>query len=306
MHLIMRNPIWIGWRVIDKKRDSSAAGRYANVNGRQADRRKIARAPEDVIRVKVIAEPLISDDDFQTVQRIMDLKQAKHWRTQPDVQHRFTYNGFLTCSSCGEIIHTALARRDYYACKGRRSTHTCDTNYMGRERLESMLDQMFAYRLTRREFLESCVEELERRRTHDDSAIRVQRLTAEVNALREKRGRIVEAFLDAAIDREDRDLRLGTIDKDIRSVQELLARINPAVIVDLAALVEAFSPLVEWEYWTRDQKRSVLASIAPDIRVADYEIEGLGLNPAIFSNESTHSRVDFSTIVLANVIAHSR
>src|SRR3954468_12143982 len=37
MHLIMRNPIWTGWRVIDKKRDSSAAGRYANVNGRQAD-----------------------------------------------------------------------------------------------------------------------------------------------------------------------------------------------------------------------------------------------------------------------------
>jgi DNA invertase Pin-like site-specific DNA recombinase len=27
MHLIMRNPIWTGWRVIDKKRDSSAAGR---------------------------------------------------------------------------------------------------------------------------------------------------------------------------------------------------------------------------------------------------------------------------------------
>ena len=305
MHLIMRNPIWTGWRVIDKKRDSSAAGRYANVNGRQADRRKIARAPEDVIRVKVIAEPLISDEDFQTVQRIMDLKQTKHWRTQAGVEHRFTYNGFLTCSSCGEIIHTALARRDYYACKGRRSAHTCDTKYMGRERLESILDQLFADRLTRREFLESCVEELERRRTQDDSAIRIQRLTAEVNTLREKRGRIVEAFLDAAIDREDRDLRLGTIDKDIRSVQGLLARINHAAIVDLAALVQAFSPLVEWEYWTRDQKRSVLASIAPDIRVADYKIEGLGLNPAIFSNESTHGPVVFLTTALGTATAPS-
>jgi DNA invertase Pin-like site-specific DNA recombinase len=305
MHIIMRNPIWTGWRVIDKKRDSSAGGRYSSVNGRQADRRKIARALEDVIRVKVIAEPLISDENFQAVQRIMDLKQSKHWRTQPDVEHRFTYNGFLTCASCGEVIHTALARRDYYACKGRRSSHTCNTKYMARERLESLLDHLFSDQLTRPQFLQSCVEELERRRTQDDSVIRIQRLTAEVNSLRENRGRVVEAFLDAAIDREDRDSRLGTIDRDIGSTQDLLARINPAEIVNLAALVEAFSPLVEWEYWTREQKRSVLASISPDIRVADYEIEGLGLSPAIFSNESTHSPAAFLTIGYANATAHS-
>ena len=81
----MRNPIWTGWRMIDKKRDTSSAGRYAGVDGRQADRRKIARAPEDVIRVKVIAEPMVSEEDFRALQRIMDLKQAKHWRTQPDI-----------------------------------------------------------------------------------------------------------------------------------------------------------------------------------------------------------------------------
>src|ERR1019366_8226566 len=89
MHLILRNPIWTGWRVIDKKRDISAAGRYAGVNGRQADRRKVARAPEDVIRLKVIAEGLISAEEFQSVQRIMDLKQSKHWRSRLGYEHRF-------------------------------------------------------------------------------------------------------------------------------------------------------------------------------------------------------------------------
>lgn len=94
MHVILRNPIWTGWRVIDKKRDSTSAGRYASKNGRQSDRRKIARSPEDVIRVKVIDQPLVSDADFQTVQRIMDLKQAKHWRSRAGYQHRFTYTDF--------------------------------------------------------------------------------------------------------------------------------------------------------------------------------------------------------------------
>jgi DNA invertase Pin-like site-specific DNA recombinase len=294
MHLIMRNPIWTGWRVIDKKRDTSAGGRYASINGRQADRRKIARAPEDVIRVKVITEPLISEEDFQAVQRIMDLKQAKHWRTQPDIEHRFTYNGFLTCASCGEAVHTAFARRDYYACKGRRSAHLCNTKYMARERLDGYLDRLFAHQLTNREFLETCIDELERRQADDDAPARIRRLTAEINTLREKRGRVVDAFLDGTIDRDDRNWRLATLDRDIQSTQDILTRSNPAALIDLESLITAFAPLFEWEFWTREQKRSLLAAMVPDIRVADYRVAALGIDPTLFSNNDTRTGTDSS------------
>ena len=287
MHIIMRNPIWTGWRVIDKKRDTSAGGRYPSVNGRQADRRKIARPLEEVIRVKVIADPLISEGDFQAVQRIMDLKQAKHWRARPEVEHRFTYNGFLTCAACGELVHTAFARRDYYACKGRRSAHICNTKYMGRERLEKKLDSLFADQLTSPRFLEVCIEEMERRHERDDSATQIQRLVAQVSSLREKRGRVMDAFLEGAIGREDRNSRLAVIDRDTQLAQDLITRSNPAVLITLKSLVEAFAPLLEWEYWSRDQKRSVLATIVPDIRVADYQVTALGLHPSIFSKENT-------------------
>jgi DNA invertase Pin-like site-specific DNA recombinase len=292
VHLIMRNPIWKGWRVIDKKRDTSASGRYSSINGRQTDRRKIARSPEEVIRVQVIAEPLISEEDFLTVQRIMDLKQARHWRTQPDVEHRFTYNGFLTCSVCGEVVHTAFARRDYYACKGRRGAHTCNTKYMAREKLESRLDHLFADRLTSPEFLECCIEELEKRQAHDDSAARVHRLAAEVTSLQEKRARVVDVFLDGAIGRDDRNLRLATIDRDIQATQGLLTHCNPAALIDLESLVEAFAALPEWEYWTREHKRSLLAAMVPDIRVADYEVVALGLDLTMFSNNDTRRDTD--------------
>jgi hypothetical protein len=281
-----------GWRVIDKKRDTSPAGRYAGVDGRQADRRKIARAPEDVIRVKVIAEPMVSEEDFRAVQRIMDLKQAKHWRTQPDIEHRFTYNGFLTCSACGEVVHTAYARRDYYACKGRRTGHTCTTKYMGREKLESRLDSLFGAHLTSLAFLERCVSELKRRPAQDDPAAHVQRLTAQVSRFREKRTRIVDAFLEGIIRREERDSRLAAVDRDIRAAQEILMRSSTAALVDLNVLIEAFAPLMEWQYWSREQKRSVLATIAPDIRVADYQIVALGLSPTIFSNENIRKDTD--------------
>jgi len=180
MHLLLRNPIWTGWRVIDKKRDSSAAGSYASVNGRQADRRKISRAPEDVIRVKVILEPLVSEAYFAQVQRAMNLKQAKHWRSRPYLEHRFIYNGFLTCSVCGKIIHTAFARRDYYACKGRRVDHCCPTGYMSRVTLEGVLDELITTQLTSPGFLRNCINLLQRQSQRIEIATTTRRLTADI------------------------------------------------------------------------------------------------------------------------------
>ena len=219
----------------------------------------------------------------------MDLKQAKHWRTQPNVERRFTYNGFLTCASCGQVVHTAFARRDYYACKGRRSEHTCMTKYMVREKLEQRLDFMFADQLTSSEFLETCLRELAKRQGQDDSGVRIQRLTEQSNSLREKRNRVLEAFFDGTISREEHKLRLESIDRDIRLTQNLLTPGNPPTSPSLLSLTEAFAPLVEWEHWTRDQKRSVLAALVPDIRVADYRIAALGIDPKLFSNENTRT-----------------
>lgn len=287
LHLIMRNPIWMGWRIIDKKRDLSSAGRYPSENGRQADRRKIARAPEDVIRVKVIREPLLSEAEFQAVQQLMDLKQKKHWRSQPNTEHRFIYNGFLTCARCGELIHTALARRDYYACKGRRTNGTCTTKYMARERLEAKLDSLFTDHLTDRGFLEQCVREHARRGSSETSTTRIQGLAAQVDKLREKRARVLDAFLDGVISREDRDGRLLPIDRQIQCSQTLLMQSAPAASLNPNTLAAAFSVLFEWKFWSREQKRSVLSALSPEIQVADYEVIALGLSPASFSNENT-------------------
>ena len=303
MHLIMRNPIWTGWRVINQKRDSSSAGRYIGANGRQADRRKIARAPEEVIRVQVIAEPLVSEEDFQAVQRIMNLNQAKHWRSQPNLEHRFTYNGFLTCSVCEEPVHTALARKDYYACKGRRTNHTCTTKYMDRERLEAALDALFAEQLTSESFLRACLGEMEIRLAENESIIRTQRLTGSLANLREKRTRVVDAFFEGVIDRQERDRRLAVIDRELKDTQDLLLREIPSPLLTADRLVEAFAPLVEWKFWTRDQKRLVLAALVPDIRVANYRVSAIGMD---FSSKDTRSPAAFTMTAPATASARLR
>ena len=68
----------------------------------------------------------------------------------------------------------------------------------------------------------------------------------------------------------------------------MLTKEKPSVSLDdLRALAATLAPLAEWRYWNREQKRTLLAALVPDVRVADYQIESLGLNPAIFSNENT-------------------
>jgi site-specific DNA recombinase len=292
MHLILRNPIWTGFRVIDKKRDTSPAGRYPSVNGRQSDRRKIARAPDEVIRVRVIAEPLISEEVFQSVQRIMDLKQKKHWRSRSGYEHRFTYNGYLTCL-CGEPIHTANARRDYYVCRGRTIAHVCDTKYMARKKLEPILDTLLSESLVSPGFLESCIRELKRRSESNESAVRVRHLTSEIERLGKKHARVIEAFFDDVVTREVRDERLATIERETKAAKELLAKeVLPVSLDSVSALTKALAPLAEWRFWGREEKRTLLAALVPDIRVADYKIESLGLSPVIFSNEKIRTGTD--------------
>src|SRR5262249_8250171 len=68
LRVILQNPIYTGYRIYDSKRDSTASGYRPGKDGRQGDRRKIRRGPEEVIRVKVL-EPLVSQETFdQTVQ----------------------------------------------------------------------------------------------------------------------------------------------------------------------------------------------------------------------------------------------
>jgi hypothetical protein len=157
---------------------------------------------------------------------------------------------------------------------------------MKRERLESVLDRLFIDHFSKPAFLEQCVENLRQRSTHDDSAVRIRKLKAEINALCAKRERIIDTFVEGAIEREERDQRLSAIDNDIRVTQAILMREAPATSLDTAKLIEAFTPLAEWECWTRDQKRTVLATLVPDIRVANYTVESLGLSSSLFSSEN--------------------
>ena len=96
VRFLLGNPIYTGWKVYDQKRDPSALGYVPGPDGRQGYRKKIKRAPDEVIRKRVL-DGLVSEEDFARVQEMVELKRLKHWRARAETPSRYTYNGFLTC-----------------------------------------------------------------------------------------------------------------------------------------------------------------------------------------------------------------
>lgn len=264
LRVILRNPIYTGWRVIDKRRDPSPRAKKSKANGRQADRPKIKRAPEDVIRVQVIKEGLISVEQFNQVQRILDLKKKNAWRHIEGYEHRWTYNGYLNCT-CGALIYTKYRRVDYYVCKDR-----CGVSYMRRDRLDPQLDKLFTKELTRPAFLKRIVRAMKQEEPRQDT----DRLQAQLKSLDTKNQRILDAYFEGVINPIERDMRQAEVLRERKIVAGLLER-APKPNVSLDALVDAFAPFVEFDLMNRTDKRQLLNTLTPSIVAANYRVAGL-------------------------------
>jgi DNA invertase Pin-like site-specific DNA recombinase len=302
MHIILRNPIWTGWRVIDMKRDPSRAARRFAAGGRQGDRAKIKRAPEEIIRVKVIDEPLIAEEDFRRVQQMMDSKSLNHWRSRPDTRHVFVYRGFLRCGECGDLLYGINRRNDYYICRRRyqsKSVERCLSPTMRRERLEPKLDELLAHKLTDRSMLHDLIKSLEQRHEAGGSRARMARLEAGMRNLKEKRQRVLESYFEGVVTKENRDVRLTAIDQDIRTSEDMLMRETPSVGLTMKYLLVTFAPLFDWKMLGIEAKRKILAATVPEIHVKDYVVSGVALRAPILPCGDSDSRKDTASVIAA-------
>jgi DNA invertase Pin-like site-specific DNA recombinase len=277
--IILRNPIYTGWRVYDQRRDMSPGALRVKNDGRQGDRRKALRAPDEIIRVQVIEEPLISQAEFNRAQKMVEAKRARGSRARVETRRKFTYGGFLRCAACQLLIYSQSSHRgklfDYYVCKGRQYLHTCQTLYMRREKLEEKLDFLLAVRLTDNGFLQEIVSEQERRRNQGGSQARMARLQAQITGLREKQQRVLDAYFEGVINVDDRNRRLEAVERDLKLAQAALLREAPTPQVTAEELSQLFQPFSDWRLLALEDKRRILAAVVPEIHVADYTVKAI-------------------------------
>lgn len=307
---ILSNPIYSGWRVYDKKRDRSREGRYTQVDGRQSGRRKMCRTPEEIISVKVIDDPIISEAEFARVQEMLAEKRDRHIRARHSTESRFTYHGFLVCAACNSLEYTRTYKSkkksglisDYYVCSAKGSfisnkrnpipaAERCATVYMRREKIEEHLDGIFATRLTDRGFIRELVEEFEARVKGNGSEKKIARLQIRLAKLEEKRQRILDGYFEGVISRDDRDSRVTVVDREHAIVATELGEEvpqHPGITVE--ALVDLFRPLFTWKTLHAESKRRILFSLVPEIKVSNYVVAGMSLLVPILNGDGSENR----------------
>lgn len=263
VRFLLTNPVYSGWRVYTLRH---APGK-----------RRVHRAPEDVLRVRLPLEPIVSEEDFALVQAIVENKRAS--RPQLPPRDDFTYRGFLVCAEDGLPMypHCAGEGRFFYRCRSHHPTRRpegtakCFTGFLNRDILEPMLNDAISERLTDPDVLLEAIGEYERSRAASWRANTGDRATLEARAIRarERRDRVLELFLDGDIDRAEKDRRLAGLADEIGAAEAVLAAAQPAVTPELSpddvmAVVDAFA---QWAALGIPDRRQVLESLGPSFYV---------------------------------------
>jgi DNA invertase Pin-like site-specific DNA recombinase len=233
------------------------------------------------LRVALPLPPIISDEDFSEVQKIIETRSSRLSLAREGSKGRFLYRGMLFCT-CGAPLYPAVKRPrgkrwDMYACRTTKEGEHCGASYMSAHLLEPGLDRIIERRLTKPSFLRAAVLEFNRAA---EAAWRAEMPTPDTGRsrgqeLEAKRARVMDAFVDGAIDKPERDRRLATIDAQIEGLRTFDFPASRPARVELQAVQELLHVFREWSLLEWGQRRKVLEALTPAFEVRSYEVRGV-------------------------------
>ena len=154
----------------------------------------------------------------------------------------------------------------------------CPTPYIRATIIERKIEELLSVRLQEDGFLRGMAEAYLEQQSRE-TPIGVSESTTiqrQIESLRAKRGRILEAFFDGTIDCRRRDEELATVDAELKAYQDIVA-MKPVSrpSVSAVSLADLFSVFVEMRFLGRDDKRSLLRGLGVGVFVSGYEIRSL-------------------------------
>jgi len=238
-----------------------------------------------------VLDGLVSEGEFARAQQVIEVKRQKHWRLRGKAPNHYTYNGFLTCADCGELIYTHTGKYDFYCCKSRnprerrrralRGLMPCQNKYMLRKKLEPRLDYVLANLLCDKKFLSRIVDQYNEQLRTPARGVDQAAFTVKIEALKEKRQRVLDAYFEGIIPKDERDIRVRDAEEEIKIYERLLLQSGEAEErpsgLELDRVLALVEPFAHWAFLGRDDKRKLLRLLCPSIRVCCYIIKDLQL-----------------------------
>lgn len=287
---LLTNPLYIGLRVYDEKRGRE---RYASENGRRAAKKRVQRAPDEVIEVRVIEQPLVSEEVFWAVQDVILNKKRRVVHQREDGDLAYLFKGMLRCGYDDEPIYTTgqcVNRRGaptYYICKRKESQYvrkglSCQSKAYPGPRLEAHLVGFIADRLASVEYIQAQVAGMV---DHDALARRkrsLEKVRAEIKAVAGKEQRLVDLHVDGAIER-------GMYDRKMEELRREMARLEAQenalrgtdVAIDPEEHAETVTQMAlafcEFPLWKRAEQRQFLEALQPEFWITTEGVTKVSL-----------------------------
>lgn len=223
LHNLLRNPIYTGWKVYDKKRGDE---KYYRADGKQADRKKVTR--DEPIRLKVIDEPAVSQERFDRVQAILDNTGTK-WRRERVATEINLGTGIAVCGHCGRRLYASSGKRKegsrigYYYCAGndylnRRKGTSCPQPNIPKPVLDETLIKFAAEHLGSEEVIGKLAEKLHAP-ANESNRPAMEKKLAEI----ERRiKRLTDAHLEGVIDLADFKTRKADFKNEAGTLTRLI------------------------------------------------------------------------------------
>jgi DNA invertase Pin-like site-specific DNA recombinase len=296
---LLTNPIYTGWRVYSQKRGKKSVSR----NGKTY-RQKESRSDGEIIRVQVL-EPIVSEEDFARVQRLIAQTRYNHAERRNAGEHTHLGTGIVRCAQCDSPFYCTSTRsrgkrRGYYICarnyySNRPKSGGCPQRNLREADVDRAVYEFALYTLSDPERLTHILETTLRR---VQNTVRpfpaVLDPDAEIAKLRKQEKRLLDAYMDDVINVDelrDRKKEMAARISQLQAASRPKARAPEAGIGDLVGRVMSGVAALPQVSDSRKRKEIVLALFS-ELRIKDGAIVAFRLHEDYALASVTGGNVD--------------
>lgn len=303
LRLWLKNPIYRGVRRIDWKRgETFGRARKSWLPGERRDKKKVRRAPEDVIELQVIPEPAVSIDRWNRVQAILADTRARWRRQYADTGTQINLgSGLLRCGHCGGRMYASSGRNKknpervgYYYCRqnhylSKRKGTRCPQLNIQKPHVDALLRGFVGEYLVQPEVLSMIASTLHQ--PHEPAADAAVLMPE----LQRREIRLLDAYEKGAINAAKLKERLALIEEEKEKLTNLAAESKKRELQALEC-EGRLRTIINGAFAFRrlstlDEQKAMLSQVFAEVKITDHTITAIkpsrGL-PSVVPQNDTH------------------
>jgi len=244
---------------------------------------------EDQFYIHKNHEPIISDEMFEKVQRIIERRSVNRKSTdgkREKYSRKYAFSSMLECGFCG----SNLSRRSWHSgTQYHKTTWQCiintkkgkkfcpDAKGISEETIEkSFLESYKILCYNRKDVIDDLLKHVEEALCSENSIKELSRAEKEISAIEQKRKKLVNMHLDDVIDRETYENKYADLNMQLSRLTEKKESIKDSanLEIDVKQRISDFRKVLEGNEVITDFDRYVFESIVEKVIIGGVDDDG--------------------------------